>query len=363
MFKKTIATTALASILLTPSLFGAPAQAQADASGYTVVKSFSLKGNSAAYMDHNNVMVPIRDVAQSLGWTIKWDGKAQEVKLAKGNQVIRLFPNKIRGTIGDGEPFLLTSPVAMKKGTTYAPLRVLTARMGGVTLWDAKSGTASIAIPDSSIRLAYDFVKDDGGWKTGVADLPVDYQSQDFQIKTKVDAVKLADGTTVRGMLLGGMNRSDDLFLYMTKKLSGTDGLKPNTTYEVKLRFDLATEEADGSFGVGGSPASSVYVKAGVVGKAPAVVKDDSDASMPYYRLNLDKGNQSTDGKDVALLGNVAKPNADKSGFQLKKFERTFTAKSNAAGELYVILGTDSGYEGLQTHYFTNIDLTLEAKS
>ncbi|WP_236289242.1 hypothetical protein [Paenibacillus allorhizoplanae] len=69
-------------------------------------------------------------------------------------------------------------------------------------------------------------------------------------------------------------------------------------------------------------------MKAGVVDREPSVIKDSAIENTPYYRLNLDKGNQSTDGKEVALLGNIAKPDAEKSGFQLKSFERTFQVKS-----------------------------------
>jgi hypothetical protein len=155
------------------------------------------------------------------------------------------------------------------------------------------------------------------------------------------------------------MNRSDDLFQFMSKKLDSAAGLKPNTQYEVKLRFDLATSEAESSMGIGGGPASSVYVKAGVVDREPSVIEDRTDPQTPYYRLNLDKGNQLTDGKEVALLGNIAKPDAEKDGFQLKSFEKSFKVKSNAKGELYVLIGTDSGYEGLTTLYFTNIDLNI----
>lgn len=363
MFKPTIATVALVSALVAPTLLGAPAHAQADSSGNTVVASFSLNakpGAASAYMKDNNVMVPIREIANSLGWAIRWDGKARQITLVKDESVIRLSVNGTHGTIGDAEPFTLASPVVLKNDISYGPLRTLTARMGAATLWDAKTRTASIAVPNPApTTLRYDFAANDGGWTTGAADLPVAYPDQDYRIKTQVDTVKLHDGSTKRGMLLSGMNRSDDLFLYMTKKLDAAAGVKPNAEYEVKVRFDLATDEADGSFGVGGSPASSVYVKAGVVDRAPAVVKDEADPSAPYYRLNLDKGNQSTDGKDVALLGNVAKPNAEESGFQLKRFERTFKATSNAKGELYVLIGTDSGYEGMQTLYVTNIELAI----
>ncbi|WP_309122539.1 copper amine oxidase N-terminal domain-containing protein [Paenibacillus sp.] len=359
--KKTITSTAMAATLLATVLLGAPVQAMEPISGYTVVKSFTLTsstGVSSAYQQQGYVMAPVREIGQALGWDVMWDGKTKEIKLVKGDHVIRLVPNQPWGTI-DSNPFALTTPVVSKNNIAYAPLRALAARMGAETLWDAKTGTASIAVPNASksTHLAFDFSKGDGGWKTGVADLPVDYQDQDFQISAKAASVTLSDGSEKPGMMLSGMNRSDDLFMFMSKKLGSAEGLKPNTEYEVKLRFDLATSEAESSMGIGGSPASSVYVKAGVVDREPSVIEDRADS---HYRLNLDKGNQSTDGKEVALLGNLAKPDAEKDGFQMKRFEKTFQIKSNANGELYVLLGTDSGYEGLTTIYFTNVDLTIE---
>ncbi|WP_158299181.1 copper amine oxidase N-terminal domain-containing protein [Paenibacillus antri] len=361
--KKAISSTAMAATLLATVLLGAPAQAMEPLTGYTVVKSFALTsstGGSSAYQQRGYVMAPIREIGQALGWDVTWDGKTKEIKLVKGDHVIRLVPNQSRGTI-DANPFALTTPVVSKNNIAYAPLRVLAARMGAETLWDSKTGTASIAVPNASkpLHLAFDFSKDAEGWKTGVADLPVDYKDQDFQINAKAASVKLSDGSEKPGMMLSGMNRSDDLFMFMSKKLGSAEGVKPNTEYEVNLRFDVATSEAESSMGIGGSPATSVYVKAGVVDREPSVIEDRTDSETPYYRLNLDKGNQSTDGKEVALLGDLAKPDAEKDGFQLKRFEKSFKVKSNDKGELYVLLGTDSGYEGLTTIYFANVDLTI----
>lgn len=361
MLLKSIVSTTIAAALLAPVLLGAPVHAMDNR--YTVVKTFHLSSNtgeSSSYLEKGQLMAPVREIAQGLGWGVQWNAKTKEIKLVKGDHAIQLVLNKPNGT-SDLEPFPLTTPVVSKKNIAFAPLRALAARMGAETLWDSKRKTASIAIPNQSqtTRLTFDFSKDDGGWKTGVADLPVAFQDQDYQINAKVATVKLNDGTEKSGMMLSGMNRSDDLFMFVSKKLDGASGLKPNTEYEVKLRFDLATSAEESSMGIGGSPASAVYVKAGVVGREPSVEEDHTDPVVSYYRLNLDKGNQSTDGKEVTLVGNIAKPDAEQSGFQLKSFESTFEAKSNAAGELYVIIGTDSGYEGLTTIYFTNIDLTL----
>jgi hypothetical protein len=362
--KRAIAFTAATATWFATVWFGAPIHAESTVPGYTVVKTFALSssaGASSAYQERGYVMAPIREVARSLGWDVSWNENTRSIEIGKGERVIRLRPNQSQGTV-DGDSFLLPVPVVTKKQLSYAPLRALADKLGAETWWDSKTGTASIAVPNSpkGIDLAFDFDKGAEGWDTGVADLPVDYGEQDYQIDVKPASVPLHDGSVAAGMKLSGMNRSDDLFLFMTKKLSSAEGLRPNQEYEVNLRFDLATNEAESSLGIGGSPATAVYVKAGVVGRKPSVIEEGRNSETPYYRLNLDKGNQSTDGKDVALLGNVAKPDDGKKGFQLKPFEKTFKAKTDAAGELYVLIGTDSGYEGLSVVYVTNVKLTID---
>jgi hypothetical protein len=38
--------------------------------------------------------------------------------------------------------------------------------------------------------------------------------------------------------------------------------------------------------------------------------------------MNLHKGNQAAGGKDMLVLGNIAKPDGDKAGYQLKSLTR-----------------------------------------
>lgn len=162
-------------------------------------------------------------------------------------------------------------------------------------------------------------------------------------------------GTTNPGLRLQGHNRSDDLFMGIVKAL---DGLKPSTTYSVTVSFTLYTEAEAGTIGIGGSPADSVYVKAGVVNTQPQV-SEDGDG---LWVLNIDKGQQSVGGATIPVVGTMAKPEGAEAGFVSKGFEVTITIKTNALGQLWLIIGSDSGFEGLTIYYLDDISLNATPK-
>ena len=62
----------------------------------------------------------------------------------------------------------------------------------------------------------------------------------------------------------------------------------------------------------------------------------------------------------MQAIGHVVKPDSDQKGFQLKPFESEFTVKTDDGGQMWLIMGTDSGYEGLTTIYFTNVSVSLK---
>jgi hypothetical protein len=190
------------------------------------------------------------------------------------------------------------------------------------------------------------------GWTGGIVDYGT---AQDSIMQFKFERSKLPTplDTTRQSLMLTSMNRSDDAFMYVTKKLSG---LLPNTDYSLVFDIELASQYPGNSFGIGGSPGSSVYLKAGAVPFEPKKVLKDG-----FYELeNVDKGNQSQGGKDVALLGNIG-TDSDSNGYQLITRTNTsapVTARSNANGELWLIVGTDSGFEGQTTLYYSKINVT-----
>ena len=160
------------------------------------------------------------------------------------------------------------------------------------------------------------------------------------------------------GLKISGNNHSDDLFMYTYKQLNG---LKANTTYHVSFSLELASNAPIDSTGVGGSPGSSVYVKIGAVTQKPDRYIDNAG----YYRMKLDKGDQALDGKDMLLIGTVGVDTHDEI-YRIKtlpyqpttemhdKLEH-YTVTTDEKGMLWLIVGTDSGYESTSTLFYTNV--------
>ncbi|MCC2663691.1 MAG: hypothetical protein K0S35_1613 [Geminicoccaceae bacterium] len=161
----------------------------------------------------------------------------------------------------------------------------------------------------------------------------------------------------VHGLRLAGDNRSDDLFMYVKRQITG---LRPHAVYAIRLRFTLYTNAGEGCAGIGGAPGESVYVKAGGVAVEPdAVESEDGDLAM-----NLDKGNQSQGGADAIVIGDLAAAGANCAGsvFVPKRFTTprgALAAETDRDGNLWVLIGTDSGFEGRTTYFITHIRLTL----
>lgn len=206
----------------------------------------------------------------------------------------------------------------------------------------------------------FDYTFDSGleGWTPDFADLPKEYNEEIYELEYSQGP--LPPELEGNGTKICGHNRSDDLFMYMVKQVTG---LKPSSEYSIEFSVDLASNSPEGMMGIGGSPGESVYVKAGAVNFEPMIVEDDGG----WFRLNLDKGNQNSVGEDMFLLGTLANPNIDLNTWTGEEFAlmnlnnqgEGFTVISSVDGTLWVLIGTDSGFEGLTTVYYDNISVTF----
>lgn len=192
------------------------------------------------------------------------------------------------------------------------------------------------------------------GWQGYFAELPADYEQDAYELRFSHAPIPV-EGRQDRGLLLQGHNRSDDLFMFIARRFGEEDGLKARTTYRVRLSFDLATNVAPGLIGIGGSPGGSVCVKAGVVTSNPAPVV----AGDGYYRVSLDKGNPAGAGSGLAVLGNIEKIGSQDDSYEYKSFQHECEITAGDRAEAWVVIGTDSGFEGLTRLYYTNIRVTF----
>ena len=219
---------------------------------------------------------------------------------------------------------------------------------------EAPDGSDESPGPGSApVELDFSFETDADGWVVGFADLPEDYDQSIYELNGGHRA--LPDGLDGAGIYVQGHNRSDDLFMYLKRRV---DGLTPATSYTVSATVDLATNAALASVGIGGSPGSSVFVKAGASTAEPEAAPD----STGHLRMNIDKGNQSRGGSQMAVLGTVGHPDIVGDEFRLKtldSMDSTVVVKADDSGSAWLIVGTDSGFEGLTRLYYDRVSFTL----
>ena len=194
----------------------------------------------------------------------------------------------------------------------------------------------------------YDYLveNDAEGWEVGFADLPVDYDQSIYELDHAHGP--LPEGLEGNGIYVQGHNRSDDLFMFLKRQI---DGLEPNTTYSVGGSLKLATNVPAGSIGIGGSPGESVFVKMGVSTIEPNTLVDDTG----HLRMNIDKGNQANRGANMIVVGDIANAEVVSDEYRIKWLhirDQDLTATTDGEGKLWLIVGTDSGFEGFTAIYY-----------
>lgn len=210
--------------------------------------------------------------------------------------------------------------------------------------------------PDAAYDYVYYFEEAESGeWEPHFADLPAGDENK-YELSFGPAALPKETGLNKESYALSGYNSSGDLSMFVSRKL---DGLQANTLYALQFNVEVASNAPRNSFGVGGSPGASVYLKAGAIAYPPAR-KSRLRNGTPYWQVNFDKGNQAENGSDMQLLGHIG---TDRSDFTYALIERSsqepLMVTSNAAGELWLLLGFDSGFQGKTNLYLTRLRLKL----
>lgn len=191
------------------------------------------------------------------------------------------------------------------------------------------------------------------GWSGDFADYPVGEEAFYELLITKDAKLPAPLDTLKKGLRVSGNNHSDDLFMYITKKLTMP---KANQLYKGTFEIEFASNAAQGSVGVGGSPSESVYMGIGLTSIEPKKV---ANTTTKHYEMNIKKMQQATSGQDMKVIGNVSNGTAENK-YKLVKRTGEFTGKSDANGNLWVIVGTDSGFEATTTLYYTGVKVDLK---
>lgn len=256
----------------------------------------------------------------------------------------------------------LVSMITVGLGTSVLACPVGDSDVDGAVTVDEIIGGVNDALGGCPLRRSFDFRGGRQGWLADFADYPPEFV-ENFELDAGPRTLPPELGLEGPGFLLSGFNQSDDLFMTLSRRLTAADGIEPNRAYAVEYSIVFASAAPTGCVGIGGAPGESVFLKAGAASVEPEPVLDPND---DFLRMNIDKGNQGVGGTNASLAGNIANGLPCEPGNEMfvslrREHAHLPPITSSSAGDLWLLFGTDSGYEGTTTIYYQRVDVKLTA--
>lgn len=211
-------------------------------------------------------------------------------------------------------------------------------------------------VADSGLTIKsylFDFSTGQNEWQADFADYPVDSaKGAQYQLSANYTGRPANLGSGTSAMMLTGNNQGDRLFMYIKRKI--TD-LQPDVNYTVIFDIELASELPAKGLG------KDVLLKAGATHSEPKTMIEDGN-----YVLNVDKGYANDRGEDMILLGNIG--NNGSKDFQLitrsnGETPGPFIVKTNSKGEMWLLIGTESTFQGITTVYYSRVNVVVSASN
>lgn len=207
----------------------------------------------------------------------------------------------------------------------------------------------------------FDFKHGAAGWLAGFSDYSLINGDTHFLAEPRSLPREFPAAGRRRGFFMQSMNRSDDMFMFIKKALHAKDGLKPNRRYRLSFEIVFASNAQAGCIGAGGAPGEGVYLKAGASVNEPVSIM----GTGLHLELNIDKGHQSQGGVDAGVAGNIVNGEpCDPENARYVRTHRTYEhdrpVSTDDRSQLWLIVGTDSAFEGLTRLYFEVVKVRLK---
>ena len=208
----------------------------------------------------------------------------------------------------------------------------------------------------------FDFRDGVQGWEVGFSDFaPNPRDNLNLQWELRDLPGEVGEGT---GLWISGHNSVDDLFMFLKRLLGPEEGIAANQSYRVLYTITFASDAPSGCMGIGGAPGEGVCLKAGATPIEPEPVPNEFGVLI----MNVDKGNQAVGGPAASSTGDIANGIPCEEAMEMdpvpyvsieRAHRHEYIVESNEAGELWLLLGTDSGFEGTTAIYYQNISVML----
>ncbi|MFI5299739.1 MAG: hypothetical protein ACHREM_16760 [Polyangiales bacterium] len=216
---------------------------------------------------------------------------------------------------------------------------------------------ARAAEPKQVLSFSYDFSHGSHGWLVNFAEYT---EGMDLQLLAELRQVPPADLPDRAGLFVRSMNRSDDVFAFLRKYLGPENGIVAGRSYRISYEIEFASNEPAGQRGIGGDPAKAVVVKAGASAVEPLAVLDGG-----FVKINVEKGAQQAGGVCASVVGDIANGRDSHDPKQYAVVRKSHTHEkvvtAGPEGQFWLLVGTDSGYEGLTALYWLTINVRLES--
>lgn len=208
---------------------------------------------------------------------------------------------------------------------------------------DADDGSLQI------FSLNYDFYSGMDGWTPGFSDYPVGLTPESDTIY-QWRAEYLPGPSGPNAVKLSCNNLNGDIFMFLKRKV---EGLKPNTNFV--LVFDIAMAS-------NAMPGQGIVLKAGGSELEPKKIIEND-----YYRLNIDKGENLDSGETLIAFGDIGVSPSLTEYVAISRSNansyQPLLVRSNSKGEIWLVVGTDSSYEGINTVYYTSINVVFSGSN
>lgn len=193
----------------------------------------------------------------------------------------------------------------------------------------------------------YDFNENITGWTPEFTDYPVNQDPlADSVYRWKAEFANSPSNDGSKALLLTCNNLSGDIFMFLKRKI---DHLKPNTNYRLVYEISFSSNITAGS---------GITLKAGGSELEPKKIIENG-----YYTLNLDKGYDTDSGENLASFGDAG---AATTGMITKGNTNAYyplVVKSNSKGEIWLVVGTDSLVQGINSIYYSKINVILSVSA
>ena len=124
-------------------LFSCSMQTAAAASVSVTLNGKQLAFDTAPYIENGRVLVPMRGVLESLGYSVHWKEHTQTVVAMKNGMELSLPLNSKTITVNDKQ-VSIDVPAQLHGSRTFVPLRFLAEYSGADVQWDTASSTVVI---------------------------------------------------------------------------------------------------------------------------------------------------------------------------------------------------------------------------